>query len=81
MMKKKKMYPECTANPNAEFADCIRWQYRQSTVLFSCIQLYIFFSSMCSNGNVKYLSANMSLFNSPTKSGYENIIFVFDAST
>ena len=39
------------------------------------------FSSMNSNGNVKYFSASMSLLNSPTKSGCVNTIFVFDART
>ena len=43
--------------------------------------IYMFFSSTSSNDNVKDLSASMSLLNSPIKSGYVNITFVFDAST
>ena len=43
--------------------------------------IYIIFSSKSSNGNVKDLTAGMSLLNSPTKSAYVNITFVFDAIT
>ena len=60
----------------------VRYSTKTGQSRASCERIiYIFLSSKSNNGNVKNLGTSMSLFNSPTKSAYKNITFVFDAST